>query len=413
MNDFTTLFLIALGASFLIQFWLSRRQAAHVARHRGSVPLEFRERISPEAHARAADYTLEKLKLGEFDRLLGLGLLLILTLGGGIRGLQDFWESFDLGDITRGVGLILSTFLILQLFELPLTLYQTFRIEARYGFNKTTPIQFLKDLLLQGLLGLLIGGGLLALILWVMTTAGPTWWLLAWGILMAFSVLMSWAYPTLIAPLFNRFSPLPDAPLRQRIEGLLSRCGFKSQGIFVMDGSKRSGHGNAYFTGLGDSKRIVFFDTLVDALDHDELEAVLAHELGHFRCRHVIKMLLASALLNLAGLALLGWLSHELWFFEGLGGVSPAPESALLLFILISPILTTALKPVMAHFQRRFEFEADAFAAGHTQAAHLVSALVKLYRDNASTLTPDPLYAAFHYSHPPATIRIAHLNQTA
>lgn len=412
MNDFTVLFLFALGFSFLTQFWLSRRQAAHVRLHRQTVPEAFAARITPEAHARAADYTLEKLKLADIDRLLGLVVLLGLTLGGGIRTLETLWAGTGFGPVTQGVALILSTFLLMQLIELPLSLYQTFGIETRFGFNKTSPLQFLKDLALQGGLGLLIGGALLALILWVMETAGPTWWLIAWAILLGFSTLMSWAYPTLIAPLFNTFTPLPESTLRQKIEHLLDRCGFKSQGIFVMDGSRRSGHGNAYFTGLGDSKRIVFFDTLVDALDPEELEAVLAHELGHFRCRHVIKMLISSALINLCGFALLGWLSHQAWFFDGLGGATPGPASALLLFILILPILGVVLKPVMAHFQRRFEFEADAFAARHTRSENLVSALVKLYRDNASTLTPDPLYAAFHYSHPPAAIRIDHLNAT-
>jgi STE24 endopeptidase len=296
------------------------------------------------------------------------------------------------------------------LIELPLSAYQTFVIEERHGFNRNTPGQFAKDLLLQTILSLAIGAPLLALLLWVMDSTGATWWLLAWAILMGFSILMSWAYPTFIAPIFNQFTPLADATLRQRIEALLERCGFHSKGIFVMDGSRRSGHGNAYFTGIGNSKRIVFFDTLVDSLEHDELEAVLAHELGHFKRRHVVKMLLTSASISLLGFALLGWISQKDWFYQGLGVEQPSNAVALLLFMLVIPVFTVLLKPAMAYFQRRFEFEADDFAASHTQARHLVSALVKLYRENASTLTPDPLYAAFHYSHPPAAIRIDHLN---
>lgn len=411
MNDFTVLFLIALAISFLVEFWLSRRHVQHVLFHREKVPAAFRETITREAHQKAADYTVDKARLADFDRLLGAGVLILFTLGGGIAWLQKLWAGFELGPIASGVGTILSTLLAAQLIELPISLYQTFVIEERYGFNKTTVPQFLKDLLLQTLLSFLLGAPLIALILWVMESTGSFWWLLAWSILISFSILMSWAYPTLIAPLFNKFTPLPDPELKTRIESLLDRCGFQSKGIFVMDGSRRSGHGNAYFTGVGASKRIVFFDTLVDSLEHDELEAVLAHELGHFKCRHVIKMLITSSLLSLIGFAVLGWVSQEAWFFEGLGVPAPGAAPALLLFMLTAPVFTVFLKPLMAAFQRRFEFEADDFASSHTEARHLVSALVKLYRENASTLTPDPLYAAFHYSHPPAAIRIDHLNR--
>jgi len=411
MNDFTVLFLIALAISFLVEFWLSRRHVQHVLEHRDHVPSDFRETITAEAHQKAADYTVDKARLADFDRLLGAGVLILFTLGGGIAWLQQLWEGFGLGPIASGVGMILSTLLAAQLIELPVSLYQTFVIEERYGFNKTTAPQFLKDLLLQTLLSFLLGAPLIALILWVMNSAGAFWWLLAWSILISFSILMSWAYPTFIAPLFNKFTPLPDPELKTRIESLLDRCGFQSKGIFVMDGSKRSGHGNAYFTGVGASKRIVFFDTLVDSLEHDELEAVLAHELGHFKCRHVIKMLITSSLLSLIGFAVLGWVSQEPWFFEGLGVPTPGAAPALLLFMLTAPVFTVFLKPLMAAFQRRFEFEADDFASTHAEARHLVSALVKLYRENASTLTPDPWYAAFHYSHPPAAIRIDHLNR--
>lgn len=411
-NDFTVLFLIAVAISFLLETWLSRRQVAHVIHHRDEVPEAFRETISNEAHTKAAHYTVDKARLLNLDRWLGLVVLLAFTVGGGIRFMDQFWKGLSLSPMESGVALILSTLLLIQLIELPIGAYQTFVIEARYGFNKSSVAQYLKDLLLQTFLSLLIGGPLIALILWVMESTGPLWWLLAWAILMGFSILMSWAYPTLIAPLFNTFTPLPDASLRSRIEGLLERCGFKSKGIFVMDGSRRSGHGNAYFTGIGDSKRIVFFDTLVESLEADELEAVLAHELGHFRCRHVPKMLVTSALISLLSFAILGWVSHEAWFFEGLGGVEPGSAAALVLFLLAAPVFSVFLKPLLAAFQRRHEFEADAFAASHTQSDDLVRALVKLYRDNASTLTPDPLYAAFHYSHPPAAIRIDHLKST-
>lgn len=411
MNDFTVLFLIALAISFAVEYWLSRRHVRHVLLNRNKVPAAFRETITSEAHQKAADYTVDKARLADFDRILGAGVLIVFTLGGGIAAIQKLWEGFALGPTATGVGMILTTLLVAQLIELPISLYQTFVIEERYGFNKTNAPQFLKDLGLQTLLSFLLGAPLIALILWVMESTGTYWWLLAWSILISFSILMSWAYPTLIAPLFNKFTPLPDPELKSRIESLLDRCGFQSKGIFVMDGSRRSGHGNAYFTGVGASKRIVFFDTLVDSLGHDELEAVLAHELGHFKCRHVIKMLITSSALSLVGFGILGWVSHEAWFFEGLGVPAPGTASALLLFMLTAPVFTVFLKPMMAAFQRRFEFEADDFASSHSEARHLVSALVKLYRENASTLTPDPLYAAFHYSHPPAAIRIDHLNR--
>jgi STE24 endopeptidase len=414
MNAFTAVFLLALAASFGIEYWLSRRQVAHVLAHRNAVPDAFRETISLEAHQKAADYTVDKNRLGDVERVVGAALLLLFTLGGGIAAIQGFWNGLGLSPLWTGIGLILTTLILMQLLELPLGLYQTFVIEERYGFNRNTPAQFAKDLGLQLLLSIAIGVPLLALILWVMDSVGSYWWLLAWAIIMGFSILMSWAFPTFIAPLFNKFTPLPDETLRKRIESLLDRCGFKSQGIFVMDGSRRSGHGNAYFTGVGNSKRIVFFDTLVNSLEHDELEAVLAHELGHFKRKHVLKMLATSAAITLAGFAVLGWVSGQDWFYSGLGVAGGKSNAvALLLFMLVAPVFTTFLQPVIAHFQRRYEFEADDFAASHTRPAHLISALVKLYRENASTLTPDPMYSAFHYSHPPAAVRIANLSAKA
>ncbi|CAG7857185.1 partial STE24 endopeptidase, partial [biofilm metagenome] len=286
---------------------------------------------------------------------------------------------------------------------------QTFVIEEKYGFNKSTVNQYIKDHLMQMGLSAAIGLPILALILWVMSSVGNLWWFWAWLIIISFSLLMSWLFPTVIAPLFNKFTPMQDGSLKDRIQGLLARCGFNSQGIFIMDGSKRSGHGNAYFTGLGNNKRIVFFDTLVDSLDEEELEAVLAHELGHFKRKHVIKMLVATSIMSLIGFAVLGWLINEPWFYNGLGVQQPSNAAALLLFMLVSPVFTFFMQPISAYFQRKFEFEADDFAAANAKATKMISGLVKLYEENASTLTPDPLYSAFHYSHPPAAIRIAHL----
>jgi STE24 endopeptidase len=409
MQTFTLVFLAALALSFGVEFWLSRRQLAHVRAHRDAVPEAFRETITIEAHQKAADYTQAKGELGQIERVFGVVLLLVFTLAGGIDWVAGLWTQLGWPPVWTGVGIVLSTLLLMQLADLPLSVYQTFVIEAKFGFNRNTPAQFVKDLGLQWVLTLAIGAPLLALILWVMDGLGTWWWLWAWAILQTFSIVLSWAFPTFIAPLFNKFTPLEDSILRQRIEALLQRCGFASKGIFVMDGSKRSGHGNAYFTGLGNNKRIVFFDTLVEALNHEELEAVLAHELGHFKRKHVLKMLIASAVMTLIGLGVLGWLMGMDWFYSGLGVSVKSNATALLLFMLASPVFTLYLQPVIAYFQRKHEFEADDFAAAQAKPQDLISALVKLYRDNASTLTPDPLYSVFHYSHPPAAIRIAHL----
>lgn len=413
MNTFTLIFLAALIISFALQFWLARRQSAHVSAHRSEVPDAFKNKVSLQAHQKAADYTIEKGKLGEIDGLVSTVLLLLLTLGGGISFIFRFWSGFDLSPLVTGLAGVATVFAVMTLAELPSHIYQTFVIEEKYGFNKSTAPQFVKDQLLQ--LGLMLSLGLpiLALILWVMDSIGTLWWLWAWVILISFSLLMSWLFPTVIAPLFNKFTPMAEGPLKNRVQGLLQRCGFNSKGIFIMDGSKRSGHGNAYFTGLGNNKRIVFFDTLVDSLDDEELEAVLAHELGHFKCKHVIKMLIASSLMSLISLAILGWLIDQSWFFSGLGVTIPSNAAALLLFTLVSPVFTPFIQPISAYFQRKFEFEADDFAAANASAGKMISGLVKLYEENASTLTPDPLYSAFHYSHPPAAIRIAHLTAKA
>ncbi len=411
MNTFTLFFIIALSISFGIEFWLAKRQASHVAAHRPQVPEAFRSSVPLEAHQKAADYTLAKGKLGDVDRIISVVVLLLLTLGGGINLVFACWSQWLDSPFMAGILATASLFLIMTLVEIPTQLYQTFVIEERFGFNKSTLPQFAKDQLLQLALGAAIGLPLLALILWVMDSIGPSWWLWAWAILMGFSLLMSWLFPTLIAPLFNKFTPMEEGSLKDRIQGLLARCDFHSQGIFIMDGSKRSGHGNAYFTGLGNNKRIVFYDNLVNSLDEEELEAVLAHELGHFKRKHVIKMLVASAVMSLIGFGVLGWLINQDWFYTGLG-VSleqKSNASALMLFMLVSSTFTFFMQPISAFFQRQFEFEADDFAANNAKASKMISGLVKLYEENASTLTPDPLYSAFHYSHPPAAIRIAHL----
>lgn len=412
MNSFTFVFLLALTLSYGVQFWLSSRQKKHVLAHRDQVPGAFSSRVSLEAHQKAADYTLVKSKLGDIDSAVGMIFLLLLTLGGGISLVFDFWSTFELSEMVANLSAVASIFIIMTLVEMPFSLYQTFVVEEKFGFNKNTLPQFFKDQLLSMGLTMAIGMPILALILWIMDSIGSLWWLYAWGIIISFSLLMSWLFPTVIAPLFNKFTPMQEGSLKQRIQGLLERCGFNSQGIFIMDGSRRSGHGNAYFTGLGNNKRIVFFDTLVNSLDEEELEAVLAHELGHFKCKHVIKMLITSSIMTLISFAILGWLINEAWFFTGLGVSTPSNASALLLFMLVSPVFTTFMQPISAYFQRKFEFEADDFATRHAQGSKMISGLVKLYEENASTLTPDPLYSAFHYSHPPAAIRIAHIEDT-
>jgi len=409
MNSFTIVFLIALTLSFSVQFWLSKRHAGYVAKHRDAVPDAFKNTVSLEAHQKAADYTLEKSRLGDIDSIIGVILLLVMTLGGGINLAFEFWASIISNPLMAGLAAVASVFLVMTLVEIPTSIYQTFVIEEKFGFNKSTPQQFIKDQLLQLVLVTAIGMPLLALILWVMDSIGSLWWLWAWGILMGFALLMSWLFPTVIAPLFNKFTPMEEGSLKDRIQGLLVRCGFNSNGIFIMDGSKRSGHGNAYFTGLGNNKRIVFFDTLINSLEDEELEAILAHELGHFKCKHTIKMLIANAVMTLISFAILGWLIDQTWFYNGLGVVQPSHAAALLLFMLVSSSFTFFMQPISAYFQRKFEFEADDFASNHAKAEKLVSALVKLFEENASTLTPDPLYSAFHYSHPPAAIRIANL----
>jgi STE24 endopeptidase len=409
MSIFTQLFLIFLAIGTLLQLWLLVRHLGHVSRHRSQVPREFSDSVSLEEHQKAADYTQAKGRLAIIESLLEVALLLIWTLGGGLTLLDNFWRGFAWEGIIVGMLFIFSFFLINSLLEMPFGLYRTFRLETAFGFNRTTPLQYLKDRLLGLILGIALGGPLLWIILQLMQSAGHYWWLAAWAVWMGFTLTLSWAYPRFIAPLFNRFTPLDEGEMRSRIQSLLQRCGFTSDGIFVMDGSKRSSHGNAYFTGFGKSKRIVFFDTLLNALSIDEMEAVLAHELGHFRYKHIVKQMLMMGLLSLLGLALLGWLSQQPWFYTGLGVSQPSNAAALLLFMLAIPVFTVFFTPLGSYLSRRYEFQADNYAASQTNGKFLVQALVKLYQDNASTLTPDPLYSLFHDSHPPAPVRIANI----
>lgn len=410
MNTVTLIFLLALILSIALQLWLTRRQTRFVSRHRDAVPEAFRDRISLQAHQKAADYTLAKLRFGTVELIAAAALLLLWTLGGGLEILDQFWRGMSWSPIMTGLAVIFSFALVSSLLDIPLSLYRTFRIEEQFGFNRTTGKLFVTDFIKNIILAVVIGGPLLWLVLWLMQDADPLWWLYVWAIWMGFSLLMMWAYPAFIAPLFNKFSPLDDETLRQRIEALLSRCGFKSNGIFIMDGSRRSSHGNAYFTGLGDNKRIVFFDTLLKSLTPDEVEAILAHELGHFKRRHIQKRIGAVAAISLIGLAILGWLLQYQPFYIGLGVSQPSTYIALLLFMLVSPLFGIYLQPLMALFSRKHEFEADDFAAEQSDASTLIQALVKLYEENASTLTPDPVYSTFHDSHPPAPVRIAHLS---
>ena len=410
MNHFTLIFVAAVLLSLLVQQWLATRQIAHIQSRRGQVPDAFASSISLTAHQKAADYSIAKTRQGRIELLYDTALLLVWTLGGGLTALlNELVNSFGWNPLASGVVVIMAFFFIGSLLDVPFAAWSTFGLETRFGFNRTTPALFIGDLLKQALLLLLIGTPLIALILWLMQVAGSYWWLYVWAVWIGFSLLMMWAYPAFIAPLFNKFAPLDNAALRSRIEALLTRCGFHSDGIFVMDGSRRSGHGNAYFTGLGRNKRIVFFDTLVHALEPDEIEAVLAHELGHFKRKHVQKRLSGLMLLSLGGLALLGWLAQQPAFYQGLGVPEPALHMALLLFMLSAPVFSLFLQPLFSRLSRQHEFEADNYAAEQTGATYLISALVKLYRENASTLTPDPLYSAFHDSHPPAPVRVARL----
>ena len=409
MNGLTYALIIALISGVFLQWRLSVRHIRHIGANRDKVPDDFAGKIPLDAHRKAADYTCAKTRTGLVELAVSSVLLLAWTLGGVLDLLDAVIRPYQLSTLWTGTIFILAVLLISSLLDLPLSVYRTFRLEQRFGFNRMTPRLFVTDLLKNALLALAIGAPLIMLVLWFMDNAGAWWWLYVWLTWLGFNLVMVWAYPAFIAPLFNKFRSLDNAELAARIAALLDRNGFTSNGIFVMDGSTRSTHGNAYFTGLGANKRIVFFDTLIDELSHDEIEAVLAHELGHFKRGHIKKRLAILGATFLAGFAILGVLLELPWFYTGLGVSEPSTYMALTLFVLVAPAFTFFLQPVFSSISRKHEFEADDFATAQVQAGSMINALVKLYKENANTLTPDPLYSAFHDSHPPAPIRIAHL----
>ncbi len=411
LNSFSVVFLAALALMIALRLWLGQRQITHILRHRDAVPPQFADRVSIYAHQKAADYSVTRTRFGRLGLAVEVVVLLAFTFGGGLQLLHDFWSA-RLDGLSYGVALIVSVMTISGLIDLPLSLYTQFVIEERFGFNRMTLRLFFADLAKQLALGLIIGIPVLLAVLWLMAQMGANWWLYVWLFWCGFNLLILFIYPAWIAPLFNKFTPLEDTALKQRIEALLSRCGFASSGLFVMDGSKRSAHGNAYFTGFGKTKRIVFFDTLLGRLQPEEVEAVLAHELGHFRHRHIVKRIVMIFAMTLLLLYALGQLMLTDWFFAGLG-VNEADAHntamALILLFLTVPVFTFLATPLASLLSRRHEYEADHYAAEHASAADLVQALVKLYEDNAATLTPDPLHSLFYDSHPPAALRIARL----
>lgn len=414
MNAFTYAFVAAIGLGTAIRLWLAYRHMRHVETHRNTVPANFADRVTLEAHQKAAGYTIAKTRLHVIEMLFGVLVLLLLTLGGGVQWLSEQWSTwFAPNGYAHGIALIGGVFAITGLADLPFGLYRTFVIEAHFGFNRVTPRLFVTDLCKQLLVGAALGIPLLFVVLWLMNQMGNSWWFYVWLTWMAFNVLILIIFPTVIAPLFNKFSPLRDNNLRQRIEQLLAKCGFRTKGVFVMDGSKRSSHGNAYFTGLGTAKRIVFFDTLLSRLAPAEIEAVLAHELGHFKRHHIVKRSVLMFAVSLAFLAGLAYLAQQTWFYQGLGVHDRGTATALLLFILAVPSFIFFAQPLGNFYSRKHEYEADAYAAQQTGAPDLIRALVKLYQDNAATLTPDPLHSAFYDSHPPAGLRIARLQALA
>ena len=413
---FTLLFAAALVLGLLVRFYLTTRQIRHVAQNRSAVPVAFAGTISLTSHQKAADYTITKARFGLLEMAFGAALLLGWTLLGGIDTLSQAINTTGLssyGSLVPQLALLTAFAMISGLLDLPFTLYSTFKIEERFGFNKMTFKLWLLDMVKGLAVGAVIGLPIAALILWLMGSAGSLWWLWAWGSWMTFNLLILVLYPSVIAPLFNKFKPLDDETLKARVTALMERCGFAAKGLFVMDGSKRSAHANAYFTGFGAAKRVVFYDTLLKQLSPAEVDAVLAHELGHFKHKHIIKRIIGMFAMSLVGFALLGWLSSQVWFYTGLGVIPNLNGGndalALLLFMLVVPLFSFYLSPIFAQFSRKHEFEADAYAVLQTQGKDLQSALLKLYQDNASTLTPDPMFAKFYYSHPPASERLARM----
>jgi len=414
----TLAFAAALLLGLVVKFWLASRQIRHVARHRDAVPAPFASTITAAAHQKAADYTIAKARFGLIELAVGAVLLLGWTLLGGLNALNQALLAWLGGGMLQQLALLLAFVVIGGLIDLPATLYQTFVIEERFGFNKMTLKLWLADALKSSLVGALIGLPIAALILWLMGAAGSLWWLWAWSVWMGFNLLLLMVYPTFIAPMFNKFKPLEDETLKARVTALMQRCGFAAKGLFVMDGSKRSAHANAYFTGFGAAKRVVFYDTLLAKLSPGEVDAVLAHELGHFKHKHIIQRIATMFALSLVGFALLGWLSHQVWFYTGLGVMpdlngAPNDALALLLFLMAVPLFSFFVSPLSAQLSRKHEFQADAYAVAQTSGADLSAALLKLYEDNASTLTPDPVFVKFYYSHPPASERLARMTQGA
>ncbi len=409
----TVAFAIALMTAMLLKFWLASRQIRHVALHRHAVPAAFADRITLEAHQKAADYTVAQGRLGLLELAWGTALTLGWTLMGGLSWLNTLVSQWWAPGLAQQVSLLAAFAVIGSIIDLPFTLYRTFVLEQRFGFNKTTPSLWMKDLLKSSVVAAVIGLPLATLVLWMMGATGSLWWLWTWGVWMGFNLLMLLVYPTWIAPWFNQFKPLEDPALKERVSALMARCGFTSKGFYVMDGSKRSAHANAYFTGFGASKRVVFYDTLLAQLSPAEVDAVLAHELGHFSHRHIAKRIVLMFGMSLLGFAALGWLSQQVWFYTGLGvapNLAGANDAlALLLFMMVLPLAGTFVGPAMAQLSRKHEFEADAYAAAKTSGSDLASALLKLYKDNASTLTPDPVYVKFYYSHPPASERLGRM----
>ena len=406
---FTAVFIAALLLSTAIKLWLAQRHLRHVLAHRNKVPEAFSAQVELSAHQKAADYTRAKARLGILTALFEAILLLAFTLGGGLQLLSDWSLNTFSNPLAQSMALIVSVLVLTSILETPFSLFSTFVIETRFGFNKMTLKLYLLDAVKGLLLGSILGLPLLLGVLWLMERMGDNWWLYVWAVWVTFSLLLLFIYPSFIAPLFNKFKPLEDASLKARIEALLHKCGFTAQGLFVMDGSKRSTHGNAYFTGFGKTKRIVFFDTLIERLTANEIDAVLAHELGHFKRRHVIKRIALTFAVSLAFLWFLSQLIHADWFYSGLGVSTHSTAMALLLFFMVLPVFSFLLQPLSSAYSRKHEFEADAYAAQQTASADLVTALVKLYQDNAATLTPDPLYSTFYSSHPPAMARISRL----
>ena len=413
----TLAFALALTLSLVLKFWLASRQIRHVAQNRSAVPPAFAGKVSLAAHQKAADYTMTKTRFGLLELAWGAAIVLAWTLLGGLSYLNEWLAGMMGHGIVQQVCFLVAFMAIGSLLDLPFTLYQTFVIEERFGFNKTSLNLWLQDFAKSLLLSALIGIPFITLVIWMMGATGPWWWLWVWGVWMGFNLLALLIYPTLIAPLFNKFQPLEDPDVKKRVSQLMARCGFTSKGFFVMDGSKRSAHANAYFTGFGASKRVVFYDTLLAQLSPPEVDAVLAHELGHFKHRHVIKRIVSMFAISLLGFFALGWISQQVWFFTGLGVVPNLGGSndalALLLFMMVLPLLGTFMGPVFAQMSRNHEFEADAYAVAQTSGEALAGALLKLFEDNASTLTPDPVYVQFYYSHPPATERLGRILGTA